>query len=630
MPRQHRSSIAQLLRALSGLPVVSVVPVLLALGATGASAEAQVRVMNYNVAKLIGSATAFRGVLSSAATDDSRGFAVTPSVLVFQEVRAADVAALDGHIVAAFPGVPFVRGTFTTSTTEDGAGGAQCLYYRSDILTEVTSGHIDISTGASRNSDRWMLQLNGYTASNATRFYVYASHLKASNTTADANERNTGATALRTNAATLGADAHIIYCGDYNVYTNTEPAYQTMVAAGTGQALDPLGPANWTGASGALKHTQSPRDVSGALVGGGVDDRFDFQISTAKFQDNDGLSLISGTYRTFGNDGLHYNLAINTGGNSYFPGQAARSLTLANNLFDASDHMPVLADYQVPPIMQATAPTSFGTVVRGATGVTVPVAVSNIASVVHPLGVDALAATVAGSGALSGSQTITAALTPATTTVSLAVNTAVAGALTGTATVSTTVGGTQNPLITRTVTGTVLVPSNPSWSTKLDQLGRTVTASFGRDTGVQELQVPLYNRGYSAAMARLDADGASAMTAPFAVTSATATNIAGTPATLRFSFNTTGRAPGDYTQSTTVSTSDENIPGAGVRQLTLTFTVTVTGSSNAADLNGDGFVNGSDLATLLAQWGTNGSADLDHDGNVGGSDLAMLLVAWTA
>ncbi len=47
-----------------------------------------------------------------------------------------------------------------------------------------------------------------------------------------------------------------------------------------------------------------------------------------------------------------------------------------------------------------------------------------------------------------------------------------------------------------------------------------------------------------------------------------------------------------------------------------------------ADLNGDGVVNGSDLAALLAQWGTDGTADLNDDGVVNGADLAALLASW--
>ena len=51
--------------------------------------------------------------------------------------------------------------------------------------------------------------------------------------------------------------------------------------------------------------------------------------------------------------------------------------------------------------------------------------------------------------------------------------------------------------------------------------------------------------------------------------------------------------------------------------------------SCVGDLNGDGTVDGSDLATLLASWGQAGSPhDLDGDGVVGGSDLAAIIAAW--
>jgi hypothetical protein len=50
-----------------------------------------------------------------------------------------------------------------------------------------------------------------------------------------------------------------------------------------------------------------------------------------------------------------------------------------------------------------------------------------------------------------------------------------------------------------------------------------------------------------------------------------------------------------------------------------------------ADVNGDGVVDGADLAILLASWGTSDSvADLTGDGNVDGADLAVLLASWGA
>lgn len=51
-------------------------------------------------------------------------------------------------------------------------------------------------------------------------------------------------------------------------------------------------------------------------------------------------------------------------------------------------------------------------------------------------------------------------------------------------------------------------------------------------------------------------------------------------------------------------------------------------SSVIGDINGDGLVNGFDLATLLSQWGGPGSGDLNGDQIVGGADLAFLLSNW--
>jgi Dockerin type I domain len=66
------------------------------------------------------------------------------------------------------------------------------------------------------------------------------------------------------------------------------------------------------------------------------------------------------------------------------------------------------------------------------------------------------------------------------------------------------------------------------------------------------------------------------------------------------------------------------------------FTVEIDAVSDVApasppqDLNGDGHVNGFDLALLLGAWGPGrGAADLNGDGQVNGLDLALLLGGWT-
>lgn len=51
----------------------------------------------------------------------------------------------------------------------------------------------------------------------------------------------------------------------------------------------------------------------------------------------------------------------------------------------------------------------------------------------------------------------------------------------------------------------------------------------------------------------------------------------------------------------------------------------------AADLNGDGAVDGADLGPLLGAWGSpDDAADLNGDGAVDGADLGLLLGAWTS
>jgi hypothetical protein len=68
----------------------------------------------------------------------------------------------------------------------------------------------------------------------------------------------------------------------------------------------------------------------------------------------------------------------------------------------------------------------------------------------------------------------------------------------------------------------------------------------------------------------------------------------------------------------------------GASSLTLELAAAGAATGPAGDLNGDGVVNGADLAILLAAWGTAGGlADLNGDGLVDGADLSILLSEWT-
>ena len=81
-----------------------------------------------------------------------------------------------------------------------------------------------------------------------------------------------------------------------------------------------------------------------------MDDRFDFQLVTGEFQDGEGLSYLNGSYHAFGNNGSTYNLDIDAGANTYsFSGVTSFTKPqILGALASVTDHLPVMADYQIP------------------------------------------------------------------------------------------------------------------------------------------------------------------------------------------------------------------------------------------------------------------------------------------
>ena len=68
-----------------------------------------------------------------------------------------------------------------------------------------------------------------------------------------------------------------------------------------------------------------------------MDDRFDWILTTNDLLNGEnGLEYVLGSYKAFGNDGKHFNLAIN------FKENEAVSAEIANALHEMSDHLPVV------------------------------------------------------------------------------------------------------------------------------------------------------------------------------------------------------------------------------------------------------------------------------------------------
>jgi len=400
-----------------------------------ASAFSQIRIAHWNIAGMQGNSSAMTYVISEMHNDDAKGWAQPIDVITFNEVPSTIINNLKTVVNQAAPaGITYSLATYTVASGENGASGAQAMFYRSDRFTEVATLHNDIFTDAGRYADRWVLKLNSYN-SNDARICVYGAHLKASQGSTEENLRLFGINAIRQNAVTLGSTIPVVYTGDMNFYTNTETGYVALVAAGTGAGVDPYGTGSWSGAANAYKHTQAPA-ITGlnGLVGGGLNDRFDFIMPSTAAATGEGISMIASTMRAVGNDGAHYNNDINAGNNTYFS-NLTRSNTLSDKLWIASDHIPQILDFQIPAKLSASFVNLPAKIPVGSS-TQLQIKIQNTASYYTTTGVDELDYSLTCSGNASGTYSGIAGLSPNYSTVYVNVNTNTVGTATGTITIT--------------------------------------------------------------------------------------------------------------------------------------------------------------------------------------------------
>jgi hypothetical protein len=231
------------------------------------------------------------------------------------------------------------------------------LIYRTStiqLLDSLALGTADVG-GQPRQTLRYQLHPIGQ--DNSFDFYAYSSHYKSEEGLDNEQRRLVEANAIRADADALGNGAKLIFAGDHNVYRSSEPAIQALLAAGPGQAHDPLNRlGDWSGSPAfADIHTQAPCLSScGGLTTGGLDDRFDFQFISGELQDGVGLDYLQNSYRAFGNGGNVFNNDVNVGCgspggclNDYaFSGVTSHTdAQILDALHSVTDHLPVVADY---------------------------------------------------------------------------------------------------------------------------------------------------------------------------------------------------------------------------------------------------------------------------------------------
>lgn len=287
--------------------------------------DTAILVMNYNLLNYPGSTAdirdpAFRIVLGE----------VQPDVLVVQELSS--LSGFNRYLdqVLNYDSVTYSGGTFINGPDSDNG-----IYFKTAKFQFVSNTPI---ATALRDINEFRLR---HTATGDTLIF-YSAHLKSSNTSADAALREAEVANLRAVTNNMAAGKYFMVCGDFNIYNSYEGAYQKLVQADgypDGKFNDVVSmPGNWNNGAYAIHHTQSPRTTAfGGGATGGMDDRFDMILfSDALMQGSGTYGLEPDSYKAYGNDGLHYNQALNT------PPYGMYTATISSALHDASDHIPVV------------------------------------------------------------------------------------------------------------------------------------------------------------------------------------------------------------------------------------------------------------------------------------------------
>ena len=266
---------------------------------------------------------------------------VSPDLIVVQEVVGqTGFTHFQSDVLDVFQNGQWSSAPFINQSAQQDIA----LFFKHDIFSFVSTGVVATAqSSGTRDVIEWSMVHN----TSEIEFNIYGVHFKASSGSSNAQQRLTEATILRQHLNSVSG-SYFIVAGDFNIYSNsasTEPAFNMLTGESDnngGRLFDPIDRiGNWhNNSSFSDVHTQSPRTTSfGGGANGGMDDRFDWLFVSESILNNQSrMVYIDDSYTAFGNDGNHFNDAINSGNNFSVSEQ------IADALHDASDHLPVYMD----------------------------------------------------------------------------------------------------------------------------------------------------------------------------------------------------------------------------------------------------------------------------------------------
>ncbi|MGB6866113.1 MAG: hypothetical protein WBE11_10520 [Candidatus Aminicenantaceae bacterium] len=265
---------------------------------------------------------------------------IEPDMLVIQEMESA--YGVDHFLKNVLN--TNSRRKYKAAQFYDGPDTDNALFYDKSRLNLKLSNQI---TTSFRDISEYSLKIKKG-PSEGSEFKLYSVHFTEGRGSSHKKQRENQADTLRTYLNGLPMNSVFLVCGTFNMTTSQEKAYKIL----TGSQTDSIG-----GNIGRLKdlikksgkwynrpkfkhiHTESTRKTKiGGGSSGGLDDRYDMILVSYGLDQSSGLTYMPGSYVVCGNDGKHLNKAIND------PENKMVSLDIADALFKASDHLPVIID----------------------------------------------------------------------------------------------------------------------------------------------------------------------------------------------------------------------------------------------------------------------------------------------
>jgi len=509
-----------------------------------ASPAAAIKVCTYNILNFpddyLDRVDAFRLVMDEIDAD----------VIVVQEIDTWQSANLfQDDILNYYEEDEYTRMPFINGPDTDNA-----CFYKPDVLDAVDDGYLD--TGV-RYTNWYEFRPVGYSSSEAS-FVLFSTHLKAGSSSSDQSERLAQTTIIRDYCNDYPSGSNFMVAGDFNIQSSGEGSYQMLVGFqvdNDGRCKDPIATGGTWHDNYSLRETftQSPRVDGGSGTGGGMDDRFDFILISYELDSGDGLDYVDYSYTAYGNDGLRFNNDINN------PTNQIVSAALADALYDASDHLPVFLELQVPARVSAPDTLDFGEVIVGR-GADEMLSVDNVAgtpgedldySLSAPAGFSAPGGSFSAAAGEGNDHTVT-------------MDTATTGVKSGDLTISS--NDLDYPSLDVALSGTVLDHASPSLAELSALLSDTL--DFGaHDAGeFVDQSLFVYNQGYGSLQALLEVyDATITGSDRFSfVGGFGAETVGGTPAEYVLAFDAAGSPSNTgYTAELTFSTRDDTSVAGG-------------------------------------------------------------------